>query len=174
MPVIFFCSKAKWHWPHLVALGISGQLPSGWPKKTSCVTLDPINALHSGQGFFLQNLVAIEHLWSIWPVVDPGWPLHDIWPQQYITLWSSVLPTKFSGFRAFLRNWPLVEPGWPMYDLWPPWMHYTSVKGTNLVAIGHSWAFWPLVDPYVTFDPSNVLHSNQGFFSPNLVVIWHS
>ena len=42
-------------------------------------------------------------------MVDPGWPLQDLWPKQYITLWSRVLPTKFGGHRAFLspgRNWP--------------------------------------------------------------------
>ena len=36
------------------------------------------------------------------------------------------------------------------------------------------WVFdlWlTLADPYMTFDPSNVLHFGQGFFLPNLVAI---
>ena len=33
------------------------------------------------------------------------------------------------------------------------------------------WLILP--DPYMIFDPSNALHSGQGFFLPNLVVIEH-
>ena len=39
---------------------------------------------HSGQGFLLPNLVAIGDFLSIWPLVDSGWPMHDLWPQQCI------------------------------------------------------------------------------------------
>ena len=99
---------------------------------------------------FLANLLYFFCCKSIWPVVDPSWPLHDLWPQQCITLWSRVLPTKFGGLRAFLSNltsgWPWLTPTWP---LTPP-MHYTQVRGSSyqsLVVIGHSWAIWSLVDP---------------------------
>ena len=35
------------------------------------MTFDCSNALCSGQGFFLPNLVAIGHFWAIWPLIDP-------------------------------------------------------------------------------------------------------
>ena len=47
----------------------------------------------------------------------------------------------------------------------------------NLVAIGHSWAMWLVVDPAdlgINFDPSNALRFVQGFFLLNLVAIEHS
>ena len=95
--------------------------PSGIPRQFDlwliladpCMTFDPTNAIHSGQGFFPPNLVAIGHSWTIWPLVDPGWPLHDLRPQQCITLWSGVLPTKFGNHRAFLRQIDL----WMTFDL---------------------------------------------------------
>ena len=171
----------------------------------------------------ISNYVSCQFIYffcskSIWPVVDPSWPLHDLWPQQCITLWSRVLPTKFGGLRAFLSNltsgWPCLTPAWPL----TPAMHYTSGQGfflPNLVAIGHFLSnltlvdsrltpAWPLTpamhyalvwrgsflsnlvaiflsnltsgwpdDPCMTFDPSNALHSGQGFFLPNLVAIGH-
>ena len=65
---------------------------------------DPSCALHFGQGFFLPNLVAIGHFSAIWPCfsshraflsnLTPATPM--TWHQQYITLWSGVLSTKFS------------------------------------------------------------------------------
>ena len=96
-----------------------------------CMTFDPSNALHSGQGFFPPNVVAIGHCWANWPLLDPSWPLHDLWPQQCITLWSEILPTKFGGHRAFLSN---LTPGWPqMTPTWPltPAMHYALVRDSS-------------------------------------------
>ena len=75
--------------------------------------LNPSNALHSGQEFFLSNLVDIGHYLAIWPLVDPGLPQRDFWPQQCITLWSGVLPTKFGSHKAFLRQFDL----WMTFDL---------------------------------------------------------
>ena len=69
-----------------------------------CMTFDLSNALRAGHGFFPPNLVAIGHCLANWPLFDPSWPLHDLWPQQCITLWSVILPTKFGGHRAFLSN----------------------------------------------------------------------
>ena len=66
-----------------------------------------------GQRFFLSNLVAIVHSCAIWPLVDPGWPLHDLWPQLCITLWSGALPTKFGDHRAFLKQLDL----WMTFDV---------------------------------------------------------
>ena len=123
--------------------------------------------------------MATGHFLALWPLVDPGWPLHDLWPQQCSTLWSGVLPIKFGCHRAFLSNLTSVDPSWPLHDLWPS-NALCSGQGfflPNLLAIGHSWAIWPLVDPdwpFITFDPSNVLRSGQGFFLPNLVGIGHS
>ena len=76
---------------------------------------DPSNALRFGQGFFPPNLVAIGHFKANWPLVDPSWPLHDLWPQQCTTLWSGVVLTKFGSHRAFLRQidlWMTFDPGW--------------------------------------------------------------
>ena len=43
-------------------------------------------------------------------------------------------------------GWPRLTHAWPL----TPWMKFSSVKGSsyipNVVAIGHSWAIWPLVD----------------------------
>ena len=64
--------------------------------------------------FFLLNLIATVHFWAIWPLVDSCWALHDCWPHQCITLQSGVLPTKFGGHRAFLRQFDL----WMTFDLW--------------------------------------------------------
>ena len=56
------------------------------------------------------------------PLVDPRWPLCDLWPKQYVTLWSGVLHTKFGGHRAFLSNLTSVTSAWPqipLHDLRP-------------------------------------------------------
>ena len=63
------------------------------------MTFDSSSEIGSGQGFFTPNLVAIGHCCANWPLLDPSWPLHDLWPQQCIMLWSAVLPTKFGGHR---------------------------------------------------------------------------
>ena len=120
-------------------------------------------------------------------LVDPSWPLEDLWPHQCITLWSGILstnwsgilPTKFGGHRTLLSN---LTPGWPrMTPAWPltPAMHYALVRGSS-----HK-IWWPKdiakqidpyvtpADPYMTFDPNNALRSGQGFFPPNLVAIGH-
>ena len=78
------------------------------------MTFYPNIALHFGQEFFLPNLVAIEHSWAIWPLADPGWPLHKLWPQQCITLRAGVLTNKFCGHKAFLKQLDL----WMTFDLW--------------------------------------------------------
>ena len=87
------------------------------------MTFDPNNALRFGLGFFLPNLVAIGHIKAIWPLLDPGWPLHDLWPQQCITLWSGVLPTKLGSQRAYssilTSGWPWLTPAWPLTPAMP-------------------------------------------------------
>ena len=62
------------------------------------------------------NLVDTDHFLADWPLVDPGWPLHDLWLQHCTTLWSGFLLIKFDSQNAFLE-WPLVDPGWPQHDL---------------------------------------------------------
>ena len=130
-------------------------------------------------GSFLPNLVATGHFWRIWPLVDPDWPLHHLWPQQWVTLWSGLLPTKFGGYTAFLSNltsgWPWQTPAWPL----TPEMHYALVRDSS-----HK-IWWPKgiakqidpyltpADPYTTFDPSSALRFGQGFFPPKLVAIGH-
>ena len=85
------------------------------------MTFDPSNALHFSQGFFLPNLVVIRHFWAIWPLVDPDWSLHDFWPQQCSTLLSGVLPIKFGGQRAFLKQLDL----WMTFDFW--WGRFENI-----------------------------------------------
>ena len=72
------------HWLHLMALGISKQLPSGWPLITpgshiAFLILDPINALHSGLGSFLPifggHRAFLRNLTSGWPWLTRAWPL---------------------------------------------------------------------------------------------------
>ena len=69
-----------------------------------------------GHRAFLSNLT----------LVDPGWPLHDLWPQQCTTLWSGVLLTKFGCHRALLRQ---IDP-WMTFD--PRWGRFENMP-TNLV-----------------------------------------
>ena len=74
----------------------------GWLTPVDlCIILDPINALHLGQGFFPSNLVAIRYLWTIWSLVEPRWPLHDPWPNECSSLQSRVLLTKFGSHKVF-------------------------------------------------------------------------
>ena len=113
---------------------------ANWPQTDPCMTFDPSNALHFGQVFFWPNLVPIGHFWTIWPLVDPRWHLDDLWPQQWVTLWSRVVPTKFGGHRIFLSN---LTSGWPqMTSAWPLTSNaLRSGQGffpLNLVPIGHS------------------------------------
>ena len=59
------------------------------------------------------DLVAIGDFHAIWPLVDGGWSLHDLWPvTMYHTLVrsSSYHPTKFGSKRTFLSNFTF---GWP-------------------------------------------------------------
>ena len=73
-----------------------------------------------------------------WQQADSSWPLTP----------AGILPTIFGSQRAFLSN------------LIPACPHFS--QGTllpNLVAIGHSWIIWPLVDPCMTFDPRNAVQS---------------
>ena len=107
----------KRHWPHLVAIVFLSDCPLVDPL-LPITTFDPSNVLHSGQGFLLPNVVAIRYfLVAIWPLVDTGWPLHDLRSQQFNMLWSGTLPT-IGSHRVFLSNLTS-DPGWPLHDLWP-------------------------------------------------------
>ena len=59
-------------------------------------------------------------------MVDPGWPLHDLWPQQCTTLWSGVLLTNFGSHRVLLRQ---IDP-WMTFD---PRLSRFENMPTNLV-----------------------------------------
>ena len=115
----------------------------------SCMTFDPSNAFHFGQGFFLPSLVAIGLLSNL----ISGWPQHDFWQQQCITLWPGVLPIKFGSHRAFLRNLTSVNPS-DFCMIFDPSNALHFGQGfflLNLVATGHFKAIWPLVDLWMTF-----------------------
>ena len=115
-------------WSRVLPTKFGGQFDLWLTLADPCMTFDPSNALRSGQGFFLPNLVAIGHCWASWPLLDPSRPLHDLQPQQCITLWSGVLPTKFGDHRALLSKltptWPQLTPAWPL----TPAMHYGLVR----------------------------------------------
>ena len=92
----------------------------------------------------------VGHFWAIWQLVDPGWPLHVLWPQQCITLWSGFLPIKFGGHRAFLSN---LTPGWPLHDLWPtqcitPWSEAFPTKFRGHRAFLKQFDFWMIFDDW--------------------------
>ena len=114
-------------WPQ----GISKEFDLWLTLTDHCMTFDPSNALRSGQRFFPPNLVAIGHFQAYWPLLDPDWPLRDLWHQQCITLWSGILLTKFGGHRAFLNNlpptWPHMTPAWT----WNPAIHYALVSDSS-------------------------------------------
>ena len=111
-------------------------------------------------GPFYQSLVATGHFKGIWPLVDLGWPVHDLWPQQYITLWSWVLPTKFGGHRAFLSNLTLVDPWWPLHDLWPQqcitlWPGVLPTKfGGHRALLSKLTPTWPQLAPTWPLTPA--------------------
>ena len=105
-------------------------MTSGWPWLTPAWPLTPAvsNTFIRGSSYQIWWPYGISK--QFWPLVDPDWPLHELWPQQYITLWSGVLPTKFDGHRAFLSN---LTPGWPqMTSAWHliPAVHYALVRGS--------------------------------------------
>ena len=113
------------------------------------MTFDPSNALCFGQGFSPPNLVAIGHFQAIWPLVDPGWLLHDLWPQQCITLLSGVLSIKFGGHRALLSK---LSPTWPqLASIWPStpamiklWSGILTIKfGGHRALLSKLTPIWP-------------------------------
>ena len=125
-----------------------------------CMTSDPSNALRSGQGFSPPNLVAVGHCWAIWPLLDPGWPLHDLWPQRCISLWSGVPPTKFGGHRALLSKLTLLDPIWPLHDLWPQqcitlWSEILPTKfGGHRAFLSNLTPGWPQMTPTWPLTPA--------------------
>ena len=119
---------------------------------------------------------SLSKLISGWPWLTPVWPLtpaiHNILP--------GALSTKFGNHRTFLSNltsgWPQLTPARPL----TPAMCYTLLRGSSYqvwwsYGIPKQFDLWLTQnDPCMTFDPSNALHSSQGFFLPSLVAIRHS
>ena len=139
------------------------------------MTFDLSKVLHSGQGFFLLNLVAVRYSCAIRPTVDTCWPLHGLWRHQCTSLWSGIFLPNLVAVWHLWSIWPLVYSGWPLHDLWPQ-QCITVSSGVLPTKFGSHRAFLsnltPLVDPVfpcMTFDHSNALHFGQGFFLPNLV-----
>ena len=48
----------------------------------------------SYQIWYIPNLVAIGHFWAICSLVDPSYPLNDLWAHPRTTVQTRVLPTK--------------------------------------------------------------------------------
>ena len=96
--------------------GFLSNLTPGCPSR-SLHDLQPYHCTTLRSGVFLPNSVVIGNSWAIWFLVDPGWPLHDLWLRQCITHWSGVLPTKCVCHREFLSN---LIPNWPwLTHVWP-------------------------------------------------------
>ena len=103
------------------------KLTPTWLQLTQAWPLTPAMHYALVWGSFYQ----IWWSYGIFKQFDPGWPLHDLWPQQCITLWLGVLPTKFGGHRALLGKltptWSRLTPTWPL----TPAMHYALVLGSS-------------------------------------------
>ena len=101
---------------------------------------------HSGQGFFRPNLVAIALYEVFRPLVDPTWPLCDLWPQHWAPLWSGI-PLKLVAIGYSLV---IFTSGWPhMIPMWSLTSTLCSSQGffwPNLMVIGYSTVLWSLVD----------------------------
>ena len=149
-----------------MALYISRAIELWLTPDDPCLTVDPINALHSSQGFFLPYLVA-----AFLSNLAHDWPLHDLWPQKCIAFWSRVLPTKSGSHRAFLGNltsaWPRLTP--TLHDLWPH--QYTTLWSMVLPSkFGGHMAFlstlipgWPHVTPAWPLSPGMHYTSVRAF-----------
>ena len=73
----------------------------------------------------------------------------------YMNEWYLVVVMNITfNLTVYLKkhNWPLLDhdPSWPLHDLFEPSITLRSSQGfflPNLVAIGHCYANWPLLDP---------------------------
>ena len=142
-------------WPQ----GISKEFDLWLTLADPCMTSDPAMSytLIKGSSYQIWWPYSISKQFD--PLVDPGWPLHDLWPQQCITLWSGVLPTKFGGHRALLR-WPLLDPSWPLHDLRPQqcitlWSEVLPTKfGDHRALLSKLTPTWPQLTPTWPLTPA--------------------
>ena len=90
---------------------------------------------------------------AIWPLFDPGWPLHDLCPQQCIMLWSGVLPIIFGSHRAFLSN---LTSGWPQLTqcitLWSEVLPFKF--GSRKAFLSNLPCGWPRMTPAWPLTPA--------------------
>ena len=120
-----------------------------------------------GHRALLSKLTLLDLSWplhDLWPqqciTLGSGWPLHDLWPQQCISLCSGVLPTKFGGHRALLSKLTLLDLNWPLHDLWPQ-QCITLGSGILPTKFGGHGAFlsnltpgWPQMTPSWPLTPA--------------------
>ena len=147
---------------HMVFLS---NLTSGLPRLTPSRPLTP--SMHYTLACFLFPC----QIW--WPqgilrYLTSGWPLHDLWPQQWVTLWSGVLPTKLGGNTAFLMHltsgWPRLTSAWPL----TPTMHYTLVRVLHIKFGDHRALLSKLIN-WSLLDPSWPLH---GLRPQQCITLW--
>ena len=113
------------------------------------MTCDPSNALCSGRGFFLPNLVATGHFLAIWPLVDPSWPLT---PEMHYTLVRGS-SHQIGSHRAFLSNltsgWPKLTSAWPLtpqcITLWSGVL--PTLFGSHRAFLSNLTSGWPQLTP---------------------------
>ena len=109
------------------------------------MTFDPSIVIHFGQGFYLPNLVGIGHSWVIWPLVDPGWKLHDLWPSSiHYILARGFSYLKFGTHGPFQSNWPLLDPDWPCMTFDPSIaLHFCQEFGSHRAFPSYLTPGWP-------------------------------
>ena len=141
-------------WSGVLATKFGGReylrnLTCGRPQMTPAWPLTPAMSY---------NLISRSSYQIWWPCdilsnLTSGWPLHDLWPQQRIRLWSGILPTKFGGHRALLSK---LAPTWPnltVHDLRPQqcvtlWSGVLPTKfGGHRALLSKLTPTWPQLTP---------------------------
>ena len=154
-------------------------LTPGWPRMTPAWPLTP--AMHyalvrgSSHKIWWPKDVAKQ----IDPYLTPADPYMTFDPNNALRSGQGFFPPNLVAIGHLLSNltptWPQLTPTWPL----TPAMHYTLVSDSSH-QIWWPWGISKQFDPWLTpddscmtFEPSNALHSGQGFLSPNLVAIGH-
>ena len=97
------------------------------------------------------NLVAIEHSWAIWPLLETGDPC----------MTSNISIVLYFGQVFFLPNlvamgysctiYPWLTPSWPLYELWPK-KCWTLQSGVFPTKFGGHKVFLKELDLWMTID----------------------
>ena len=136
-------------WP----LGISYQFDLWLTLVDFYMTFDPSNAICSGQGFFLSNMVAIVRFQAIWHLVDPCMTFDF---SNALHSGQGFLQPNLVGIGHFLSN---LTSGWPQYDLWPQhcimlWSGFFLTNGCHRAFLSNLTSGWPQLTPAWPLTPA--------------------